>query len=78
MLLNRRYVVGSTGEANLILGMVENMEWAELRPFVHSLKQTGFTGEIRLFVAGIDPSTFRRLRREGVHVHDFRRLRHAV
>ncbi len=60
---------------NLILGLAEDMQWAELRPFVESLRTTSFEGEIRLFVAGLDLETSRRLQRHDVSLHRFRRIR---
>jgi hypothetical protein len=51
------------------------MQWAELRPFVDSLRATSFDGEIRFFVAGLDAETSRRLQGQGVSLHRFRRLR---
>jgi hypothetical protein len=58
---------------NLILGAVEGMTWQLLRPFVLSLRRTGFDGELVLFAAGIDRTTRRSLASAGVEVRALRR-----
>ena len=58
---------------NLILGAVEGMSWRELRPFVLSLRRTGFDGEVVLFVAGIDRNSRRLLASSGVGLRALRR-----
>src|SRR5262245_37065751 len=60
---------------NAILGMAEGLGWEALRPFVESLRETSFAGDVHLFVAGIDETTSERLRHEGISLHPFRRLR---
>jgi hypothetical protein len=66
---------GEAQQRNLILGLAEDLEWEALRPFVESLRQTGFEGEVRLFTAGASECTLRRLREHGVIVHRFFRVR---
>jgi len=65
----------STGQRNLILGLAEGFDWAELRPFVESLRHTSFSGDLHLFVARTDSRTVEMLRRAGVIVHPYRWLR---
>ncbi|HVN61581.1 MAG TPA: hypothetical protein VMT59_09965 [Gaiellaceae bacterium] len=65
----------TAGARNLILGMAEDLEWEVLRPFVESLRQTSFAGEVRLFTAGANERTVRLLRDHGVVVDRFTRLR---
>ena len=60
---------------NLILGMAEDLDWESLRPFVASLRRTGFSGELRLFTAGVSDSTRHHLDSEGVEVERFVRIR---
>ena len=63
----------SATSPNLILGAVEGMSWQALRPFVLSLRRTGFNGEAVLFAAGIDRVTKRSLASCGVQVRALRR-----
>lgn len=67
--------VHGAARPKLILGVAEDMCWEQLRPFVESLGRTSFDGELRLFVAGLDASTIRRLEDEGVRLEHVRRLR---
>ena len=69
-------VIGS--RPNLVLGLAEGLDWAALRPFVESLAQTCFDGELHLFVAGVDDGTRRMLRGHGVQLHSHRRLRFRI
>jgi hypothetical protein len=64
----------SDARPNLILGLVQRLEWEQLRPFVESLRRTSFDGELRLFVAEVSPATVRELERHGVEVVPFRRV----
>jgi hypothetical protein len=61
---------------NLILGLSEGLDWQQLRPFVDSLGQTSFAGELHLFVARTDDRTMGILREKGAIVHPYRRLRY--
>jgi hypothetical protein len=58
---------------NLILGAVEDLPWQALRPFVLSLRRTGFDGELVLFAAGLDRHTRKSLASSGVEVRALRR-----
>jgi len=49
------------------------MPWQVLRPFVLSLRRTGFDGELVLFAAGLDRSTRRSLASSNVEVRPLRR-----
>jgi hypothetical protein len=58
---------------NLILGAVEGMSWQALRPFVLSLRRTGFDGDLVLFAAGLDRGTRGSLASADVQVRTLRR-----
>jgi hypothetical protein len=60
---------------NLILGTAEAMEWAELEPFVVSLRRTSFSGEVVLFVADLDGGTMSALTDAGIRLRPMRRFR---
>jgi hypothetical protein len=60
---------------NLILGLAEGFDWEQLRPFVESLRQTSFDGELHFFVARTDKRTVEILERKGVVLHPYRLLR---
>ena len=62
----------STGQRNLILGLAEGLDWEQLRPFVESLAQTSFAGELRLFVGRTDGRTLKVLREKRVILHPYR------
>ncbi len=66
---------GEVNKRNLIMGIAEDLEWETLRPFVESLRQTQFAGEVRLFTAGASERTLRLLRDHGVVVDQFVRVR---
>lgn len=57
------------------MGLAEGLDWESLRPFVASLRQTTFDGELHLFVSRTSRDTVGVLRREGVFVHLYRTLR---
>jgi hypothetical protein len=65
-------------QPNLILGMVDGMSWAEIRPFVVSLRRTSFEGDVLLFVADLDRSTVDSIRSAGIHVVKARRLQMQI
>lgn len=67
--------MSGNGKRNLVLGLAEDIGWADLRPFVESLGRSSFDGELRLFVAGVDDHALHHLHAAGVHVHAFRRVR---
>src|SRR6516225_5236962 len=56
---------------NLILGQAYNYNFEQLAPFVLSLRRTGYTGEVVLFVNKVDDDTQKRLREHGVEVRPF-------
>jgi len=56
------------GRRNLILGAAQDYEWDVLRPFVESLRATGYDGEIRFFVSGLSRETVGQLAARGVDV----------
>jgi hypothetical protein len=53
---------------DLVLGAVENYGWETIRPFVESLRATGFDGELRLFASNIDEDTVAHLQAAGVEL----------
>lgn len=59
---------------DLVLGAVENYGWETIRPFVDSLRATGFDGEVRLFASNIDGDTVAHLQAAGVELSWPRRL----
>jgi len=59
---------------NAVLGMAQGLSRRALRPFVVSLRQVGFEGEIHLFVADLDGDAIDELRLHGVELHRFRHL----
>jgi hypothetical protein len=62
-------------QVDLILGAAQGMNWDALRPFVESLRQTGFSGEVRLFVSDMPTETIERLRSHDVVVQPVRQAR---
>lgn len=52
-----------------------DLDWEALRPFVRSLRATGFAGDIRFVVSGLTPATEEALRAEGVSLHPYRARR---
>jgi hypothetical protein len=60
---------------DVVLGTVENYDWQMIRPFVASLRRSGFAGEIHLFVTDIDERTAAALRDAGVELVWFRPFR---
>ena len=53
---------------DLVLGAVENYGWEIIRPFVESLRATGFDGDVRLFASNIDGDTVAHLQAAGVEL----------
>lgn len=51
---------------DLVLGLASGYKWLSLAPFVKSLRQTGFDGNIVLFVGNCPQGTLRAIRKEGV------------
>jgi hypothetical protein len=60
---------------NLVLGMVHNYSWEELRPFLVSLRQSGYSDEIVLFYHRIGRKTMDAIRARDVTLLPFRNLR---
>lgn len=56
---------------NLVLATSYGYSFEQLYPFIRSLKDTGFDGEIALFVGNTSISTANRLRNEGVRLMPF-------
>jgi hypothetical protein len=50
----------------IILGIVKNYGIPDLSPFIYSLKRTGYTGDVCLFVDGMSPETLEFLYGHGV------------
>jgi hypothetical protein len=57
-----------SGETDLIMGHWSNLSFAELEPFLASLRHSGFPGEVRIFVSHVTPETVRNLQVHGVRV----------
>jgi len=53
---------------DLILAAAQDYDWPALRPFVESLRATGYDGEARFFVSGLSPTTIELLRESGVEI----------
>ncbi len=51
---------------DLVLAAAQGYGWETLRPFVESIRATGFDGEVRFFVSDIDGATVERLQEAGV------------
>jgi hypothetical protein len=56
---------------NLILGQAYNYTFEQLAPFVISLRQTGYTGDVVLFVNRVDEETKRQLRAHEIQLREF-------
>ena len=56
---------------DVVLAVSLGYNYRQLSPFVRSLKETGYDGDIVLYAAGTDSETTRRLRSEGVIVRRF-------
>ena len=63
-----------SGRRNIVLGVAEGMEWAEIEPFVRSLRSTRYDGDVLLYVADLDPHTIESLRAADVGVRPMRRI----
>ncbi|MBP3041692.1 hypothetical protein J9303_19820, partial [Bacillaceae bacterium Marseille-Q3522] len=61
---------------NLILAVVSNYKWDEIKIFFKSLEQTGFSGEVALFMENINQQTQKMLKRLNYTVNfiPFRRV----
>lgn len=59
---------------DLVLGAVENYGWEIIRPFVESLRATGFDGEVRLFASNLDKETIAHMQAAGIDLSFPRRI----
>jgi hypothetical protein len=57
-------------QRDLVLGYIHEYRWETIAPFVNSLRDTGFSGEICLFASGIDGETKTTLQTKGVRILD--------
>jgi len=62
---------------DVVLGAADGYGWEQLRPFVESLRATGYDGEVTLF-GRLSAATHERLARERVDVVPVRRLQFTV
>ena len=60
---------------NLILGAAEALSWPELEPFVVSLGETSFSGDVVIFAADLDREATSELTQAGIDLRPMRRLR---
>lgn len=58
-------------QKNLIMGTVKSYSWKKLEPFVRTLKQTGFSGDIVFFVCEVPKKTKKKLIEEGIKIIEF-------
>jgi hypothetical protein len=63
---------------DLVLSVVQDYDWETVRPFVESLRATGYRGEIRFFVSSVNPESVRRFHEEGIETTRPPRLRLKV
>lgn len=63
---------------DLVLAAAQGYDWEDLRPFVESLRATGYSGEVRFFVSGIGRTTTDELRMAGISMSQPRRVRARV
>jgi hypothetical protein len=59
---------------NLILSVVHTMPFAAVEPFVVSLKRTGYTGDVVIFVSRVSRDAARGLKQNGIRVIPFQLL----
>ena len=57
---------------NLVMGLVKGYSFEQLRPFVASLRETGYDGDICLFYADTDERTLKALGEYGVELVPFK------
>jgi hypothetical protein len=53
-----------------VLGYIHEYRWGTIAPFVNSLRDTGYSGEICLFASGIDGETQTTIQTKGVKILD--------
>jgi hypothetical protein len=66
------------GNRNLILGIAEGLQYADVKTFVCSLRKTAFSGDVLLFVADADERTHALLHRHDIAVRRYRPFRLRV
>ena len=65
----------SPARPNLVLGIIENYRFEQLEPFLTSLRQTGYGGDVVLFHQGIDGRSLKAIEAFRVRLIPFRNLR---
>lgn len=55
---------------DLILGYIHGYQWPQLAPFVNSLRDTDFNGDICFFASGTDDQTSQIIREAGIQLVD--------
>jgi hypothetical protein len=68
---SRNSPMPAESQKNLILAMSYGYSYERLYPFLQSLKETGFDGEIVIFVGATSVATMNRLRHAGVELKSF-------
>lgn len=63
-----------TQTKDLIMGMVMNYDWNMIEPFFVSLRKSGFSGDVVIFVANISDTVQQKLQEYGVTVVPFQRV----
>jgi hypothetical protein len=59
---------------NLILGAVKGYEFEQIKPFLISLINSGFEGDVCFLSANLSPKTTEALQEYGVHLYSFKEL----
>lgn len=62
----------TTHPKNLILGLVKGYTFDKVKPFLISLKKTGFQGDVCFFVADLTPETISAIQEYGVKLQSFK------
>ncbi len=62
----------TTRPKNLILGLVKGYTFDKVKPFLISLKKTGFQGDVCLFVSDLSPETLAAMQEYGVKLQSFK------
>ncbi|MHA1381096.1 MAG: hypothetical protein ACTSRG_22235 [Candidatus Helarchaeota archaeon] len=57
---------------NLILGLVKGYDYNIIKPFILSLKKTGFKGDVCFFISELDKHTIDSLRKHRIHLIPFK------
>lgn len=55
---------------DIIVGAIDSYSWDQIRPWITSIKRTGFSGEIWLVVYRIDRYVIQKIEEEGVYVYE--------